>query len=225
MLSITRPRDITLIVNTIALPFRKPGTTQSPLASCHIWCTRTFYRHFVTCTRRIREVISLATASGWNAASRPTRRSACTRQGTGSPARDYPNRKGLRSTPSFRTTAVNSPAAPITIPTNCLQLEGIEHRTTRVRRPQSNGFIERLHRTLLDEHFRVKGRTTWYESGEQMQADLDEYLRYYNHDRAHQGRMMEGRTPLTMFLEGLAKRPKREILRPYKQHRLGAGVR
>lgn len=49
-----------------------------------------------------------------------------------------------------------------------LQLEGIEHRTTKVRRPQSNGFIERLHRTLLDEHFRIKGRTTWYESVEQM---------------------------------------------------------
>ena len=52
-----------------------------------------------------------------------------------------------------------------------LQLEGIEHRTTQVRRPQSNGFIERLHRTLLDEHFRIKGRTTWYETVEQMQTD------------------------------------------------------
>ena len=41
-----------------------------------------------------------------------------------------------------------------------LQLESINHRTTRVRRPQSNGFIERLHRTLLDEHFRIAGRTT-----------------------------------------------------------------
>ncbi len=38
-----------------------------------------------------------------------------------------------------------------------LQLEGIEHRITKVRRRQSNGFIERLHRTLLDEHFRIKG--------------------------------------------------------------------
>jgi transposase InsO family protein len=54
-----------------------------------------------------------------------------------------------------------------------LQLEGIEHRTTRVRRPQSNGFIERFHRTLLDEHLRVKGRTTWYETLDEMQADLD----------------------------------------------------
>ncbi len=41
-----------------------------------------------------------------------------------------------------------------------LQLEGIEHRPTKVRRPQSNGFIERLHRTQLDEHFRIKEKTT-----------------------------------------------------------------
>jgi transposase InsO family protein len=57
-----------------------------------------------------------------------------------------------------------------------LQLEGIEHRTTRVRRPQSNGFVERLHRTLLDKH---AGRTIWYVSVEQMQGDLDQYLHHY----------------------------------------------
>lgn len=61
-----------------------------------------------------------------------------------------------------------------------LQLEGIEHRTTKVRRPQSNDFIERRHRTLLDEHFRIKGRTTRYESVEQMQTDLYSYLEHYN---------------------------------------------
>lgn len=41
-----------------------------------------------------------------------------------------------------------------------LQLEDIAHRTARVKRPQSNGIVERLHRTLLDEHFRVEGRRT-----------------------------------------------------------------
>ena len=76
-----------------------------------------------------------------------------------------------------------------------LQLEGIEHRTTQVRRSQSNGFIERLHRTLLDEHFRIKGRTTWYETVEQMQTDLESYFDHYNTKRAHQGRMMAGQTP------------------------------
>lgn len=57
-----------------------------------------------------------------------------------------------------------------------LQLEGIKHRTTRVRRPQSNGFVERLHRTLLDEHLRIEGRTAWDESIDQMQGDFDAYL-------------------------------------------------
>ncbi|VXA78818.1 transposase (fragment) [Aeromonas salmonicida] len=38
-----------------------------------------------------------------------------------------------------------------------LHLEEIEHRTTKVRRPQSNGFIKRLHRTLLDEQLPHQG--------------------------------------------------------------------
>lgn len=86
-----------------------------------------------------------------------------------------------------------------------LQLEGIEHRTTKVRRPQSNGFIERLHRTLLDEHFRIQGRTTWYETVEEMQADLEQYFKHYNYERTHQGRNMNGRTPYTVFIDGLPK--------------------
>lgn len=84
-----------------------------------------------------------------------------------------------------------------------LQLEEIKHRRTRVSRPQSNGFIERFHRTVLDEHFRIKGRTTWYESVEQMQDDLDVYFDLYNTKRAHQGRNMNGKTPHQAFLDGL----------------------
>lgn len=91
-----------------------------------------------------------------------------------------------------------------------LQLEGIEHRTTKVRRPQSNGFVERLHRTLLDEHFRIKGREKWYESVEEMQNDLDGYFKYYNQERTHQGRGMEGRTPFKAFWDGLIKHDETE---------------
>ncbi|MDH5528070.1 MAG: integrase core domain-containing protein, partial [Nitrospirota bacterium] len=86
-----------------------------------------------------------------------------------------------------------------------LQLEGIEHRTTKVRRPQSNGFVERLHRTLLDEHFRIQGRTKWYEAVEEMQKDLDAFLEVYNRKRPHQGRGMNGRTPYEVFVKGLPK--------------------
>jgi len=72
---------------------------------------------------------------------------------------------GLDRRPSrFHVKCVNVRGVPIT------------HRTTKVRRPQSNGFVERLHRTLLDEHFRVAGRTQWYESVDEMQKDLEAYL-------------------------------------------------
>jgi transposase InsO family protein len=86
-----------------------------------------------------------------------------------------------------------------------LQLEAIEHRTTRVKRPQSNGIVERLHRTLLDEHFRVEGRRAWFETIEEMQTVLDHYLVVYNTKRPHQGRGMNGRTPLKAFIDGIRK--------------------
>jgi len=94
-----------------------------------------------------------------------------------------------------------------------LQLEDIEHRTTRVRRPQSNGFIERFHRTLLDEHLRVKGRTTWYETLEEMQQDLEVYLEQYNTKRPHRGRGMEGNTPYEVFKTGLKEAKKAAMAR------------
>ena len=91
-----------------------------------------------------------------------------------------------------------------------LQLEEIEHRTTKVRRPQSNGYVERLHRTLLDEHFRVMGRKKFYESVDEMQTDLDAYLIAYNTKRPHQGRNMNGRTPEKVFLGGLPSHKNRK---------------
>lgn len=100
-----------------------------------------------------------------------------------------------------------------------LQLEGIEHRTTKVRRPQSNGFIERFHRTLLEEHLRVQGRTKWYDTVEEMQTDLDSYLVQYNTKRPHQGRGMDGRVPYQVFREGLPKKTKKAATKHAAQQR------
>jgi transposase InsO family protein len=86
-----------------------------------------------------------------------------------------------------------------------LQLEDIEHRTTRVKRSQSNGIVERLHRTRLDEYFRVEGRRTWFETIDEMQAVLDDFLVGYNQRRPHHGRGMNGRTPGQAFIQGLPK--------------------
>ena len=69
------------------------------------------------------------------------------------------------------------------------------------------GLEERSERAALvltcDEHFRVEGRRTWFETIEEMQAVLDKYLVTYNRKRPHQGRRMNGRTPWQAFQEGL----------------------
>jgi len=76
---------------------------------------------------------------------------------------------------------------------------------------QTNVIAERLHRTLLDEHLRIMGRTKFYESVEEMQTDLDAFLNTYNQERSHQGRNMNGRTPLQAFLAGLPEHPEKEV--------------
>lgn len=48
-------------------------------------------------------------------------------------------------------------------------------------------------------------RAEWYETVEEMQADLDENLDHYNNKRPHQGRNMTGKTPYTVFKAGFPK--------------------
>jgi transposase InsO family protein len=84
-----------------------------------------------------------------------------------------------------------------------LALEEIEHRTTKIRSPRTNGFVERMNRTLLDECFRVAGRTTWYTDVAEIQRDLDVFLDYYNLRRSHQGYRLNGRTPAQALREAL----------------------
>jgi len=87
-----------------------------------------------------------------------------------------------------------------------LQLEDIEHRTTKVRSPRTNGFVERMNRTLLDECFRIAGRTTWYITPEEIQRDLDKFLAFYNLKRSHQGYRLKGRTPAQALREALGRK-------------------
>jgi len=86
-----------------------------------------------------------------------------------------------------------------------LQLEDVEHRTTKVRSPRTNGFVGRMNRTLLEECFRVQGRQTWYVEIEEIQRDLDRFLAYYNLERSHQGYRLNGRTPAQALREALGQ--------------------
>jgi transposase InsO family protein len=84
-----------------------------------------------------------------------------------------------------------------------LALNEIGHRTTKVKHPQTNGFVERFNRMVLDEFFRKVFRQKLYESAEALQQDLDEWLYYYNHERPHQGYQNIGRRPIERIDEYL----------------------
>lgn len=97
-----------------------------------------------------------------------------------------------------------------------LALNDIEHRKTKVRRPQTNGFVERFNKTALDEFFRRAFRKKLYESVEALQADFDQWLVHYNTERPHRGYRNMGKRPIetiTEYLEGLEIKSSKDVRR------------
>ena len=86
-----------------------------------------------------------------------------------------------------------------------LDFNDIEHRTTRVATPRTNGFVERFNRTVLDEFFRTAFRKKLYVSIEELQTDLDVWLHHYNYERPHRGYRNMGRKPIETFEMGKNK--------------------
>lgn len=84
-----------------------------------------------------------------------------------------------------------------------LQLNEIEHTRIKVRHPQTNGAVERLNQTIQEEFYKVAFRKKLYRSIEEIQADLDAFMTWYNTERTNQGRYCQGRTPFQTFIEGL----------------------
>lgn len=83
-----------------------------------------------------------------------------------------------------------------------LALNDIEHTKTKALSPQTNGICERFHKTILQEFYQVTLRKKIYETIDDLQNDLDEWLQYYNNERTHQGKMCCGRTPIQTLVDG-----------------------
>ena len=82
-----------------------------------------------------------------------------------------------------------------------LAVENIDHTRTKARSPQTNGIVERFHKTMLDEFYRTAFRRKVYDSLALLQADLDLWMGDYNQLRTHQGRYCFGKTPMQTFLD------------------------
>jgi transposase InsO family protein len=79
----------------------------------------------------------------------------------------------------------------------CREL-GLRHTRTKPRHAWTNGFVERLQGTILQEHWRVAFRRRYFTRRPALQRSLTEFMRYYNDERPHQGYRLRGRTPSTL---------------------------
>jgi len=82
-----------------------------------------------------------------------------------------------------------------------LAVQDIDHSRTKTKSPQTNGICERFHKTVLNEFYRIAFRKKLYASIEDLQDDLDLWVRSYNEERPHQGRWCFGKTPMQTFLD------------------------
>lgn len=82
----------------------------------------------------------------------------------------------------------------------------IEFGKATVEHSWTSGFVERFHRTILDELFRLAFRTPWYESVEVVTVERDRWLAAYTTERPHLGSRNHGRRPMNNVDNHLANR-------------------
>lgn len=82
-----------------------------------------------------------------------------------------------------------------------LSIEDIEHTKTKAQSPQTNGICERFHQTIQNEFYATAFRKKVYTILEQLQEDVEKWMKEYNEDRPHSGRYCYGKTPWQTFKE------------------------
>jgi transposase InsO family protein len=93
--------------------------------------------------------------------------------------------------------------------TDRLAALAIQQRRIRAGRPTSNGHVERLQQTILEECWRPSFARSLVPKLTALERDLDRYLDYYDFDRAHTGRLTQGRIPADIVYGAHKTRPTR----------------
>ncbi len=71
----------------------------------------------------------------------------------------------------------------------------VRHTLIKAGRPQSNGHVEALHRTILEECWRPAFARYLDVRFTGLRRELDHYLEFFNFDRVHHGRLTAGQIP------------------------------
>jgi transposase InsO family protein len=85
---------------------------------------------------------------------------------------------------------------------------GARHSRIRAGRPQTNGHVERLHRTILEECWRPAFARFHFPGYTGLKRHLDAYLTYYNHHRAHTGKTTAGQCPADLVYGARKMQPR-----------------
>jgi transposase InsO family protein len=85
---------------------------------------------------------------------------------------------------------------------------GARQRFIHPGRPTTNGAVERVQRTILEECWRPSFARSLVPKIGGLVRDLESYLRFYNEERAHTGRLTAGRTPLQAIIGARKMRPR-----------------
>jgi transposase InsO family protein len=86
---------------------------------------------------------------------------------------------------------------------------GAQQQLIRAGRPQTNGCVEQVQRTILDECWRLNFARPLVPKVTALQRDLAQYLDYYNLKRAHTRMRNRGLTPAALAYGARKMRPKR----------------
>ena len=88
-----------------------------------------------------------------------------------------------------------------------LESLGVEHRFIKAGRPQTNGKVERVQRTILEECYQPALIGYVEPSITGLRSDLANYLDYYNHQRRHRGKWNQGATPASILIPNPKLKP------------------
>jgi hypothetical protein len=82
--------------------------------------------------------------------------------------------------------------------TTCSRL-GISRHQLPPRSPNLNAFVERFQGSVLHLHYRTAFRYRFYTDAQDIDADLQAWMRFYNFERPHRGYRTKGRRPAEIF--------------------------